>query len=58
MTGKHLYTIAYRVKKGVLPAAQNEENDAIRWNIIGTGWQIPISNVEANFFLPPSLSTA
>lgn len=54
--GKHLYKIAYRVKKGVLPAAQNEENDAIRWNIIGTGWQIPIHNVEANFFLPPSLT--
>lgn len=56
VTGKHLYTIAYRVKKGVLPAAQNEENDAIRWNIIGTGWQIPIQNVEANFFLPHSLT--
>ncbi|MFC2073550.1 DUF2207 domain-containing protein, partial [Campylobacterota bacterium] len=56
VTGKHLYKIAYRVKKGVLPAVQNEENDAIRWNIIGTGWQIPISNVEANFFLPHSLS--
>lgn len=24
VTGKHLYTIAYRVKKGVLPAAQNK----------------------------------
>ncbi len=56
LTGKHLYKIAYRVKKGVLPAAQNEENDAIRWNIIGTGWQIPITNIEANFFLPPSLN--
>lgn len=56
ITGKHHYQIAYRVKKGVLPAAQNEENDAIRWNIIGTGWQIPIANTEANFFLPPSLS--
>ncbi len=56
ITGKHLYKIAYRVKKGVLPAAQNEEDDAIRWNVIGTGWQIPIHNVEANFFLPSSLS--
>ncbi|MBT8349313.1 MAG: DUF2207 domain-containing protein, partial [Sulfurovum sp.] len=56
ITGKHLYQIAYRVKKGVLPATQNEENDAIRWNVIGTGWQIPIANIEANFFLPPSLS--
>ncbi|TNF44407.1 MAG: DUF2207 domain-containing protein [Epsilonproteobacteria bacterium] len=56
ITGKHLYKISYRVKKGVLPAAQNEENDAIRWNIIGTGWAVPISNIEANFFLPLSLN--
>ncbi|HEC45286.1 MAG TPA: DUF2207 domain-containing protein, partial [Epsilonproteobacteria bacterium] len=56
ITGKHIYRIAYRVKKGVLPAAQNEQNDAVRWNIIGSGWQIPIANVKANFFLPPSLS--
>jgi len=56
VTGKHLYKITYRVKKGVLPAAQNEQNDAVRWNIIGTGWKIPIANVKANFFLPPSLS--
>ena len=56
VTGKHLYKISYRVKKGVLPAAQNEQNDAVRWNIIGTGWQIPITDIEANFFLPPSLS--
>ncbi|WP_309500252.1 DUF2207 domain-containing protein [Sulfurovum sp.] len=56
LTGKHLYTIAYRVKRGVLPASKNEKNDAIRWNIVGTGWQIPIYNIEANFFLPSSLS--
>ena len=56
VTGKHLYKINYRVKMGVLPAAQNEDDDSVRWNIIGTGWKIPIENVEANFFLPPSLS--
>ena len=56
VTGKHFYKIAYRLKKGVLPAAQNEQSDAVRWNIIGTGWKIPIYNTEANFFLPPSLS--
>ncbi len=56
ITGKHLYRIAYHVKKGILPAAQNEQDDAVRWNIIGTGWEIPIRNIEAHFFLPPSLS--
>jgi len=54
--GKHLYIVRYRVKMGVLPAAQNEASDAVRWNIIGTGWKIPIENIEANFFLPASLS--
>ena len=46
----------YRVKISILPAAQNEASDAVRWNIIGTGWKIPIDNIEANFFLPASLS--
>ena len=55
VTDKILYRVAYRVKKGVFPSAQNEENDAVRWNIIGTGWEIPISNIKANFFLPNAL---
>ncbi len=33
-----------------------KKNDAIRWNIIGSGWQVPITNIEANFYLPPSLT--
>ncbi|MGC9352120.1 MAG: DUF2207 domain-containing protein, partial [Sulfurovum sp.] len=45
--GKHTYTISYKVKMGVVPAAQNEHQDAIRWNLIGTGWQIPIHNTQA-----------
>lgn len=53
--GKRIYIITYRVKMGVLPASQNENDDAIRWNIIGTGWKIPIENIRANFFLPSSL---
>ncbi|QOR60996.1 DUF2207 domain-containing protein [Sulfurovum sp. ST-21] len=58
VTGKHLYEIRYRVKKGVLPAAQNEYSDAIRWNIIGSGWNIPVYNIKADFHLPHSLSQA
>ncbi|MEA1953686.1 MAG: DUF2207 domain-containing protein, partial [Campylobacterota bacterium] len=56
LTGEHLYKISYRVQKGVLPAVQNEKNDAVRWNVIGTGWQVPIANIEANFYLPASLT--
>ncbi len=57
VSGTHTYKIHYRVKKGVLPAAQNTNNDAIRWNIIGSGWAIPIYNVIAHFSLPASLSS-
>ncbi|HHO65916.1 MAG TPA: DUF2207 domain-containing protein, partial [Epsilonproteobacteria bacterium] len=54
--GVHTYQIRYRVKKGVLPAAQNPDNDAIRWNIIGTGWSVPVNKVKAYITLPASLS--
>jgi hypothetical protein len=56
VTGMHTYKITYRVKKGVLPAAQNSDDDAVRWNIIGSGWVVPIENITAHFFLPHSLS--
>jgi len=56
ITGKHLYRIQYRVKLGVLPSAQDAQKDAVRWNIIGTGWEVPISNIKAIFKLPWSIS--
>jgi len=53
VTGKHLYIISYRVKMGVLPSSQNEDNDALRWNVIGTGWQIPIEILQPISFCLP-----
>ena len=58
ITGKHIYTISYQVKKGVLPSSLNTSQDAIRWNTIGTGWEVPIEKTEINFYLPSSLSQA
>ncbi len=58
VSGKHTYTISYNVKMGVLPAAQNSNNDSIRWNAIGTGWKVPIQKVKVNFFLPESLHSS
>ena len=55
VTGKHRYTIGYKVKKGILPSSLNTQKDAIRWNAIGTGWQIPIEQTEINLYLPSSL---
>lgn len=56
VTGRHSYKISYKVKKGVLPAANDKADDAIRWNVIGTGWTVPLNNITANFFLPNSVS--
>ncbi len=56
VTGRHTYTIAYRVTNGILPAAQNPEHDALRWNLVGTGWSIPIAGVTAHIYLPEVLS--
>ena len=56
ITGKHRYEIQYSVKKGVLPASDDENKDAIRWNVIGTGWNLFIKNINANFYLPTSLN--
>jgi uncharacterized membrane protein YgcG len=56
VTGKHTYTIGYRVTNGILPAAQNPEHDALRWNLVGSGWSIPIKHVTAHIQLPDTLS--
>jgi len=58
LSGKHRYTIAYRVKRGILPASQNPNNDAVRWNIVGTGWPVPLENITAHFYLPETLNSA
>ena len=65
VTGKHIYKISYQLKKGVLPAAgkasedknaDESPDDAIRWNVIGTGWTVPLRNITAQFSLPNSVS--
>ena len=55
ITGKHVYKITYKVKKGALPSSQNTSQDAIRWNLIGTGWEVPIMQTDSNIYLPPSI---
>ena len=55
ITGEHIYTITYQVKKGVLPSSLDSSQDAIRWNSIGTGWEVPIEKTQSDFHLPHSL---
>ncbi len=54
IAGNHVYTIDYQVAHGVLAASGG--HDAIRWNVTGTGWKVPIRHATATVFLPPSLS--
>ncbi len=54
LTGRHLYEISYKIEKSVLYV--DKENDAIRYNAIGTGWRVPIKNIQIRLHLPPSLN--
>ncbi len=56
VSGLHRYQIAYYVKHGVVPASENDILDAIRFNFIGTQWNIPISNINIQIHLPVSLT--
>jgi uncharacterized membrane protein YgcG len=53
VTGKHRYVITYSVAQGIL--GMEDGRDAIRWNSIGTQWQIPIKNVRVNISIPQKL---
>ncbi|MGY2079606.1 DUF2207 domain-containing protein [Modestobacter sp. SYSU DS0657] len=43
VSGRHTYQIEYRVA-GVADAGS--EVDELRWNAVGTGWQVPIDDVD------------
>ncbi|MGY1856935.1 DUF2207 domain-containing protein [Modestobacter sp. SYSU DS0290] len=43
VSGRHTYEIGYRVA-GVADAGS--EVDELRWNAVGTGWQVPIDDVD------------
>ncbi len=55
ISGIHSYKIEYIVKKGVMPA-EKSGMDAIRWNAVGTGWDIGIRNIEVDLYLPAKLN--
>jgi len=47
--GLYIYEIDYVVKNGI---NYFEDHDELYWNIIGTGWTIPIEKVNARIHLP------
>jgi uncharacterized membrane protein YgcG len=57
LRNEHTYRIEYGVRLGVLPATDDENDDAIRWNVNGTDWNVPIKRLVARFHLPDVLSS-
>jgi len=52
VSGKQTYVVSYTVSGIVNPHVTSSNMDEIYWNVIGTGWQIPISNVTVTIHSP------
>jgi len=55
LSGEQTYRLEYDVQQGVYPSAL-PGMDAIRWNAVGAGSQIPTHHATAELILPPVLS--
>ena len=51
--GAYVYEIDYVVRNGI---NYFEDHDELYWNIIGTGWEIPIEKVIANIVVPGEIT--
>ncbi len=56
VTGSQTYVVSYSVDGLVNPKVQSSGFDEVFWNVIGTGWTIPISNVSVTINSPASVS--
>ena len=52
VTGVQSYRLNYTIRGVVNPEAGDEGQDEIYWNIIGTGWEVPISGIRINLTGP------
>jgi len=55
ITGSHWYIVSYTVS-GALTYFPG--HDELYWNAVGTGWQVPVSNVTATVTLPQPVARA
>jgi len=53
ITGQHTYTISYTVR-GALNGF--EDHDELFWNAVGTGWGVPIEQVQATVTAPADIT--
>ncbi|MFA5126789.1 MAG: DUF2207 domain-containing protein [Patescibacteria group bacterium] len=54
VTGQKIYVIKYKVSD---PYLFRQDSDQFYWDIIGGGWQVPISQSTVTIWLPQSIST-
>ncbi len=55
VTGRHTYTLSYDVERGVYPSSLSGM-EAIRWNAVGAGSNVPVRQAVADLILPPALT--
>ncbi len=55
ITGLHTYTLTYDAQRGVYPSSLSGM-EAIRWNAVGAGSDVPTKHAVADLILPPALS--
>jgi len=55
LTGLHTYTLSYDAQRGVYPSSLSGM-EAIRWNAVGAGSNVPTEHAVADLILPPALS--
>jgi uncharacterized membrane protein YgcG len=54
LTGRHTYTLTYDAKRGVYPSSL-AGMEAIRWNAVGSGSNVPTRHAVADLILPDRL---
>jgi hypothetical protein len=55
VTGTQTYTVTYTLKGIVNPNVTSSNSDELYWNVIGTGFTIPISNITVNVTGPAAV---
>ena len=56
VTGTQTYVVAYRVSGVMNPRVASSSSDELFWNVIGTGWTLPIDNVTVTVTSDPAVS--
>jgi hypothetical protein len=55
VSGTQTYTVSYTVKGIVNPNVSSSNSDELYWNVIGTGFTIPISNISVSVAGPAAV---